>query len=265
MWLAVAAGSVAVLLIAAQRRRRANRLDARARASRTAVPFHGAAGVEPPRPAAASSREASRPGQASETARARAAAARGSSPGPRPFVTDASQAALEPPLPSVQRAALAARLGQPAELRRLALELASTGQEAEAGLLDNYALLLERSRVNRARVTAEVTRMLRAAAADRKSTRRPSRSARAEVSPPPSPPTPLPEGARERSGHARANADAAREPSAAERSAHERRSSAPPPAVAAPLPSAAARAPARPRALVPMPPYPVNVWRRASR
>jgi hypothetical protein len=42
------------------------------------------------------------------------------------------------------------------------------GLDVEAGLLNNYALLLERSRTSRPRVLAEVTRMLQAATAHRR-------------------------------------------------------------------------------------------------
>jgi hypothetical protein len=80
---------------------------------------------------------------------------------------------FELPLPAVHRAALAITLGKPNDLRRLARDLQRAGQDIEAGLLDNYALLLERSEnPNRDRLLAEVTRMLRAAAAERRSARR---------------------------------------------------------------------------------------------
>jgi len=81
---------------------------------------------------------------------------------------------VELPLPDMHRAALAITLGKPADLRGLAHDLQRAGQDAEAGLLENYALLLERSSVSRERVLAEVTRMLRAAAAERRSARRDS-------------------------------------------------------------------------------------------
>ena len=73
-----------------------------------------------------------------------------------------------------QRAARAVHRGQPGQLRELARELAQHGREAEAGLLQNYALLLERPGVNRARVLAEVTRMLQAAE-DERNARAPAR------------------------------------------------------------------------------------------
>jgi hypothetical protein len=69
----------------------------------------------------------------------------------------------------VQRAALAVHLGQPAALRRIAEEMEWVGREIEAGLLKNYALLLERSKVSRGRVLTEVTRMLQAATGHRRS------------------------------------------------------------------------------------------------
>jgi hypothetical protein len=78
----------------------------------------------------------------------------------------------------VYRAQQVLRMGGPAELRQLAVEMANAGLEAEAGLLDNYALMLERSSNSRPRVVAEVARMLEAAASDRQAnpalaTRRP--------------------------------------------------------------------------------------------
>jgi hypothetical protein len=66
--------------------------------------------------------------------------------------------------PWVNQAALAIHLGRPGELRRLAGEMERVGQDVEAGLLCNYALLLERSQVSRKLILAEVTRMLEAAA-----------------------------------------------------------------------------------------------------
>jgi hypothetical protein len=65
------------------------------------------------------------------------------------------------------RAAMAVELGHPSELRRIAQQMALAGSESEAGLLNNYALLLERSRSSQARVLAEVTRMLQSASAER--------------------------------------------------------------------------------------------------
>lgn len=74
---------------------------------------------------------------------------------------------VEVPSPTVHRATLAITLGKPAELRLVARDLQRAGQDAESGLLENYALLLERSSTCRSRVLAEVTRMLRSSAAER--------------------------------------------------------------------------------------------------
>jgi hypothetical protein len=71
-------------------------------------------------------------------------------------------------LPWVQQAALAVHRGRADELRRIAVEMDRAGLDAEAGLLNNYALLLERSRASRPRVLTEVTRMLQAATAHRR-------------------------------------------------------------------------------------------------
>jgi hypothetical protein len=65
----------------------------------------------------------------------------------------------------VTQAALAIHLGMPAELRRIASEMQRAGRDSEAGLLCNYALLLERSKLSNNRIMAEVTRMLQAGAA----------------------------------------------------------------------------------------------------
>jgi len=73
------------------------------------------------------------------------------------------------PLPWVHRAEIAVRLGRADELRGVAVEMQRAGQDIEAGLLENYALLLERSRSGRERILAEVTRMLRAATEHRRS------------------------------------------------------------------------------------------------
>jgi hypothetical protein len=73
------------------------------------------------------------------------------------------------PLPWIHRAEIAVRLGRADELRGIALEMQRAGQDIEAGLLENYALLLERSRSSRERILAEVTRMLRAATTHRQS------------------------------------------------------------------------------------------------
>jgi hypothetical protein len=70
--------------------------------------------------------------------------------------------------PWVQRAALAIHLVRPAALRRIAEEMERADLAIEAGLLKNYALLLERSSSSRDRVLAEVTRMLQAATAHRR-------------------------------------------------------------------------------------------------
>jgi hypothetical protein len=70
----------------------------------------------------------------------------------------------DPARPWVYRAQQALHLGGPAELRRLAAEMRRAELDSESGLLDNYALLLERSSASRARVVAEVVRMLEAAA-----------------------------------------------------------------------------------------------------
>jgi hypothetical protein len=65
---------------------------------------------------------------------------------------------------------LAVHRGQSGELRRIAVEMDRAGLDTEAGLLNNYALLLERSHASRPRVLTEVTRMLQAAAAHRRTT-----------------------------------------------------------------------------------------------
>jgi hypothetical protein len=52
----------------------------------------------------------------------------------------------------------------PAELRRIASEMQRAGRDSEAGLLCNYAVLLERSKLSNNRIMAEVTRMLQAGA-----------------------------------------------------------------------------------------------------
>jgi hypothetical protein len=72
-------------------------------------------------------------------------------------------------LTGAYRAAMAVHLGRPSELRRIAIEMRSEGKDSEAGLLNNYALLLERSSSSRARVVGEVMRMLQAASAERNS------------------------------------------------------------------------------------------------
>lgn len=162
LWLAVAAGSVALLLIAAHRRRRPE----------------SAPGARAPRPGPAERRRA----PALDFDRHRAPMRL---PSPRPpsltaaperwevprYSFDAPRPGPVEPPPGARRSALAIGLGQPEELRRLALEFEQTNQEAEAGLLRNYALLLERTGANPQRVMTEVTRMLRAAATARKNTR----------------------------------------------------------------------------------------------
>jgi hypothetical protein len=79
--------------------------------------------------------------------------------------------------PWAQRATLAIRLGRPAELRRIAEDMDRAGLDIEAGLLTNYALLLETSRASRPRVLAEVTRLLQAAAGHRRNAVSPRTSA----------------------------------------------------------------------------------------
>ncbi|HWO12459.1 MAG TPA: hypothetical protein VNN80_23340 [Polyangiaceae bacterium] len=68
-----------------------------------------------------------------------------------------------PGLPWVERASVAIHLRQPGELRRIARELEAADYPVAAGLIDNYALLLERSRASLSRVLAEVRRLLVAA------------------------------------------------------------------------------------------------------
>jgi hypothetical protein len=60
------------------------------------------------------------------------------------------------------RAAWAVTLGNTGELRCIASEMAGDGWDSEAGLLCNYALLLERTTASREQVLAEVSRMLEA-------------------------------------------------------------------------------------------------------
>jgi hypothetical protein len=189
LWLAVAAGSVALLLIAARRRRRTERVEAMpSRAAPTRVPDDAeasqAAGTATRRDALSGEELAlarSKPARlrlpdAASPSRRRAPAADSEAPALRSpavrFVSRASPCSIELPLPAVQRAALAITLGKPNDLRRLARDLQRAGQDIEAGLLENYALLLERTHADRERLLAEVTRMLRAAAAERRSARR---------------------------------------------------------------------------------------------
>lgn len=81
----------------------------------------------------------------------------------------AAYAAVVPGVPWVNQVALAVHLDRPGELRRIAAEMRHAGDDIEAGLLDNYTLLLERA-TDRSRVSGELLRMLRAAAARRSST-----------------------------------------------------------------------------------------------
>jgi hypothetical protein len=181
VWLAVAAGSVALLLIAAQRRRAASRAVADAVASPQRVsdearePALGEASAPQPREMRAPQMQTlarTEPAR-SPLPSAAPAAKRRAAPAPRArCVTRSAPCSIELPLPAVQRAALAITLGKPSDLRRLARDLQRAGQDIEAGLLENYALLLERTNVSRDRLLAEVTRMLRAAVAERRSSRR---------------------------------------------------------------------------------------------
>jgi hypothetical protein len=77
----------------------------------------------------------------------------------------------------LERADQAAHMGRPWALRRIAAEMERAGRDVEAGLLNNYALLLEHSKGSRARVRAEVTRMLQAAMGQRRSVPLPRRTA----------------------------------------------------------------------------------------
>lgn len=81
----------------------------------------------------------------------------------------AAYAAVVPGVPWVNQVALAVHLDRPGELRRIAAEMRHAGDDIEAGLLANYTLLLERA-TDRSRVSGELLRMLRAAAARRSST-----------------------------------------------------------------------------------------------
>ena len=102
----------------------------------------------------------------------RAERSRAEMPSPRlPRLPSSSGSNAEPSLPHTwaQRASRALQIGGPDGLRRLGHDLRHAGMHAEAGLLDNYAMLLEHSVMSRARVSAEVTRMLHAATADRAS------------------------------------------------------------------------------------------------
>lgn len=69
--------------------------------------------------------------------------------------------------PWPRRVTSAVHEARAAELRRVAAKLLAADRELEAGLLSNYALLLERSPASHARVVTEAERMLRAAAAFR--------------------------------------------------------------------------------------------------
>jgi hypothetical protein len=184
---------VAVLLVAARRRRRDNASEVQARAPAagpqgstekpsTADPCVGAHAPQP-KPVDAERAERVAPSEPRPTSAVPNAVARASESGSKRshpalaasrFVCKVAPYSVELPLPGMHRAALAITLGKPAELRRLAHDLQRAGQDTEAGLLGNYALLLERSSVSRERILAEVTRMLRAAAAERRSARRDS-------------------------------------------------------------------------------------------
>jgi hypothetical protein len=150
------------------------------------------------------------------------------------FVCRIAPYSVELPLPAVHRAALAIRLGKPAALRRLARDLQRIGQDIEAGLLENYALLLERSNPDRDRLLAEVTRMLRAAAAERRSARRTAPAI-------PWPPSGLPTPDDTAPGPAPATRTTALQSAADTERTHES------------------------RAVVPLPPVTVDARRRASR
>lgn len=70
-----------------------------------------------------------------------------------------------PRAPWLRRASVAIHLGQASELARIARELDAAGYPAAAGVLDNYALLLERSTA-KSRILVEVTRLLSIALAE---------------------------------------------------------------------------------------------------
>jgi hypothetical protein len=176
LWLAVAVGSVALLLLAARHRRRSG--AAGPRPTRVPMPRGPDGPGAKPLPAHAPDDEA-RPASVephrSSLANAAGDATREAPAAPADrFVCRIAPYSIELPLPAVHRAALAISLGKPAALRRLARDLQRIGQDIEAGLLENYAVLLERSNPDRNRLLAEVTRMLRAAAAERRSARRTS-------------------------------------------------------------------------------------------
>jgi hypothetical protein len=67
-------------------------------------------------------------------------------------------------VPWLNQAALAIQLQNPGELRRIGRAMRAAGHDIEAGLLGNYALLLERSAGAKARILTEVTRLLEEAA-----------------------------------------------------------------------------------------------------
>jgi hypothetical protein len=174
----------------------------------------------------------------------------GEAPTASPSVWNVPEYSAELPLPGMHRAALAITLGQPAALRRLALDLEQAGQEAEAGLLGNYALLLERSNASRERVMTEVARMLRAAVADRRSTHRPRRSASPAL-----PTVPAQTVAPSTASTSTASTPTAAGPIAASPAI---------PCVA--ITAARDAAPAqRPRAVIPLPVFAVGARRRAAR
>lgn len=182
LWLAVAAGSVALLLLAARRRQLTG--AATKRPARVPLAARDAGSAEPGTADVLGSNAApndvplvGEPGSESHPSTTTLAVKpRASRAQPAPLAADLGSrgavSSLELPLPGVHRAAVAITLGRPAELRRLARDLQRAGQDTEAGLVENYALLLERVPVSRERVLTEVTRMLRAAAAERRSARR---------------------------------------------------------------------------------------------
>lgn len=261
LWLAVAAGSVAILLLAAHRRRRAEG-EERELLLRDG-PFRWVAGDEALLRPSAARREPFVECRDSAPAAVGPSGStdRDSPPAVNPAVWNVPEYSVELPLPGVHRAALAISLGQPAELRRLALDLEQAGREAEAGLLGNYALLLERSNVSRERVMAEVARMLRAAVAERRSTQRTRRSASVALPPGAAPSVATPSVATPSVAAPSVAASVAITPSVTMPIA---------PPVASPsipgfAPTAAASTASRPRAVIPLPVFAVGARRRAAR
>jgi hypothetical protein len=96
---------------------------------------------------------------------------------PPPASADAETWALPPPSPLhatwLRRAGVAVHLGQQSELASIGGELEVAGYPAAAGVLGNYALLLERSSASRSRILVEVTRLLSAALAEPPTSTRP--------------------------------------------------------------------------------------------